>query len=332
MIKYITFTFFLFAITIVSAQELSATLKLPATADPNSEFIIEITINRGQVNGFMKFFQPLPEGFTASEIDSKGGSFTFAENGAKIVWISPPGELTYTVSYKVKVPASANGIQTFGGKLSYIFNNERKAFDFETKTLAIGNATIIAKTETPKTNTSSQPAITTKTEISKTEVTKTETPKTNTSTLPAVATKTETPKTEVTKTETPKTNTSTQPIVATKTEIPKTASTNQPTETKKETSTTTKSPTVTLSSKIPVTAIPSSPGKTFRVQIGAYNLNPKITGVPQHTTVVLDNGMTKHFSGNFSSYEEAVKRKKEMIDKGYNGAFIVSFENGKIVK
>ena len=28
----------------------------------------------------------------------------------------------------------------------------------------------------------------------------------------------------------------------------------------------------------------------------------------------------------------SVKRKKEMADKGFQGAFIVSFENGKIVK
>ena len=257
----------------------------------------------------MKFFQPLPEGFTASDIDSKGGSFTFAENGAKIVWIAPPGELIYTISYKVKVPATANGAKTFGGKLSYISNNERKAFDFENKTITIGGNTSIAKTETPKTNTVTQPV-----------VTKTEAPKTNSSTQPAVNTKTEEAKPI----------TPAQPAVVTKTETPKTTSTNQPTETKKET--TTKSPAIPLSSKTPVTAIPSSPGKSFRVQIGAYNLKPKITGVPEHTTVVLDNGMTKHFSGNFSSYEEAVKRKKEMVDKGFDGAFIVSFENGKIIK
>lgn len=298
MIKHIAFAFLFFAVSISFAQELTATQKLPATVDPNSEFTVEITINRGQINGFMKFFQPLPEGFTATEIDSKGGSFTFAENGAKIVWIAPPGELNYTISYKVKVPATASGTKTLGAKLSYIFNNERKAFDFENKTITIGSDAAVVKTETPKTVTP------------KTEVTKTETPKTNTSTQPVIIVKTETAKTEV----------------------PKTTSSGQPAETKKETTSATKSTTLPLSSKTPVTAIPSSPGKTFRVQIGAFNLKPKITGVPEHSTIILDNGMTKHFSGNFSSYEDAVKRKKQMIDKGYNGAFIVSFENGKIVK
>jgi hypothetical protein len=54
--------------------------------------------------------------------------------------------------------------------------------------------------------------------------------------------------------------------------------------------------------------------------------------VPEITTVVLENGITKYFSGNFSIYEDAVKRRKEMVEKGFQGAFIVAFENGKIVK
>ena len=66
---------------------------------------------------------------------------------------------------------------------------------------------------------------------------------------------------------------------------------------------------------VPVTAIPSSAGKTFRVQIGAFTSKPKtLNGVPELSTVVLDNGITKCFSGNFATYEAAAKRKKELID------------------
>ena len=87
----------------------------------------------------------------------------------------------------------------------------------------------------------------------------------------------------------------------------------------------------TTTTKAPVTAT-STAGKTYRVQIGAFMQQPHVSGVPQLTKVVLDNGMTKCFSGNFSTYDEAVKRKKEMIEKGFAGAFIVSFEGGKMVK
>ena len=70
----------------------------------------------------------------------------------------------------------------------------------------------------------------------------------------------------------------------------------------------------------------------YRVQIGAFSAKPKIDGVPEVTTLVLENGITKYFSGNYSTYEEALKRKKEMVEKGFQGAFIVAFEGDKIVK
>ena len=279
MIKHIAFAFLFFAVNISFAQELTATQKLPANAAANSEFIVEVTINKGHINGFMKFFQPLPEGFTAKEIDSKGGSFTFSENGAKIVWIAPPGELTFTVSYKIMVHEAANGAKILGGKVSYIYNNERKAFDLENKTIIIDNSAEVAK-------------------------------------LAAI-------RKEAAKIDAANAEAAKAAALAKSREMSKKEAKKEPT---------TKTPVLPLSSKTPVTAIPSSPGKTFRVQVGAYNLKPKITGVPEHSTITLDNGMTKHFSGNFSSYEDAAKRKKQMIDKGFNGAFIVSFENGKIVK
>ncbi|MBA3706045.1 MAG: SPOR domain-containing protein, partial [Bacteroidetes bacterium] len=83
---------------------------------------------------------------------------------------------------------------------------------------------------------------------------------------------------------------------------------------------------------VPVTAIPSSMGKTYRVQVGAFNSKPALKGVPEPSKVVLDNGTTKYFSGNFATYAEAARRKKQLIEKGFSGAFVVSFENGKIVK
>jgi hypothetical protein len=52
-------------------------------------------------------------------------------------------------------------------------------------------------------------------------------------------------------------------------------------------------------------------------------MKPHLEGIPEQLSILLDNGMTKYFSGNFKNYDEAVKRKKEMVDKGFSGAFIV---------
>lgn len=226
--------------------------------------------------------------YSASEIDSKGGSFTFTDNSVKIIWISPPSTDQFIMSYKITTPANGAGAIEIGGKFSYVVGNERKVFEVVPQVIYIGEA--VAKKEPAKENIKENtpaPSPEVKTEDIKTIVSEP---------VKTAAPKTETPKQVETKKEAP----------------PQIASTP---------------------AKIPVSASAmSTPGKTYRVQIGAFTLKPHIEGVPEPSSVLLDNGMTKFFSGNFKTYEEAVKRKKEMLEKGFEGAFIVSFENGKILK
>ena len=280
MIKKLSFIILCFIAFAAVGQEITATQKIPEKAMPGTDFIVETTVNRGSVTGFMKFFQELPEGYTATDIDSKSGSFTYADNGAKVVWIAPPSEAVFTISYKVTVPASASGQQSFPGKISYISSNERKVFELEPKKIMIGNGSVaVVKKEVPKTASPTTPT---------------------TTTTPVVA-----------KTSPPATN---QPVV--KKELPPVVPPQE-------------NPTF---SKVPTTALPTSQGKIYKVQIGAYSSKPKIEGIPEISTLVLENGITKYYSGKFTLYEDAVKRKKEMQDKGFQGAFIVAFENGQIVK
>lgn len=269
------------------AQEVTAALKLPASASAGTDITVECYISKGQLSGFMKFYQEMPAGFTATNIESKGGSFTFADGGVKIVWISPPQDTAFTISYKVSIPPGTTGNKVFGGKVSYVHNNESKRIELLPWDLNFGGAGSV----TPPKPTENKPVVNiapvTKTEAPKTEVVKTEVPKTE-------APKTEAPKAEVKKEAKP------VPIVAPTTTVPTTAA--------------------------------AGSGKTYKVQIGAFSAKPKIDGVAEISTLVLDNGITKYYSGNFSNYDDAVKRRNEVVEKGFKGAFIVAFENGKVVK
>jgi cell division septation protein DedD len=290
MMKQFFFSFLILVTAGAFAQDLTATQTFPSSVAAGSSFTVEININRGSINGFMKFFQELPPGFVATEIDSKGGSFSFADNGAKVVWIAPPNEPTYTVSYKVTVPADASGTKNITAKFSYINNNERKIFDFEPKTITIGGA-----------GSATTPAVTTSVATKQPPITEKQ---------PAVAP--------------PVKSTPTTPVAAEKPASKPNNPATLPASTKTEAA--------IPATKVPVTAVPSSTGKTYRVQIGAFSAKPKIDDVKDISTIVLDNGITKYFSGNFATIEEATKRKEEVAKKGFPGAFIVSFENGKIAK
>jgi hypothetical protein len=299
MIRQFVFGFLILITTGVVGQDLTATQNVPTAAAAGSSFTVEININRGSINGFMKFFQELPPGFTATEIDSKGGSFSFADNGAKVVWIAPPNEPTYTISYKVTVPPDAAGPKVLNAKFSYINNNERKIFEFEPKTISIGGSGTVASGSNPVK--SAQTASNTPAKVSTPIV-----EKTPPASVPADKTATSIPST---KPATPPANT---PAKEANTEIVQKKETVIP-------------PAVKASAG-------STTGKTYRVQIGAFSSKPKLGDVQDITTVVLDNGITKYFSGNFATVEEATKRKEEVAKKGFPGAFVVAFENGKISK
>lgn len=139
MLKHISFVFLFFILRGLFAQTLTATQNIPENVTIGSSFIITTTINRGQINDFIEFCQPLPKGFTATEIDSKGGDFVFDKNEVKIIWRTPPPEDIYTFSFLITVPKDVSDSQKGGdGKVIYITsNNELKVFLFQIKKIKL---------------------------------------------------------------------------------------------------------------------------------------------------------------------------------------------------
>ncbi len=117
----------------------------------------------------------------------------------------------------------------------------------------------------------------------------------------------------------------TKPVVKKDTLVSKT------TPVAKNTKANTSSTKTQMSTSVPVAAPASlTTKKTYRVQIGAFTTKPRIEGIPEITKISVDNNVTKYFSGDFASYDDAVIRKREVIKKNFQGAFVVTFENGKI--
>lgn len=105
------------------SSEVSLNINLPESASAGSEFLVEVTINKGNVEGFARFQQELPVGFTAVEKQSANGKFSFDNQTLKIQWMRIPYDQEVTVSYAIQVAPTISGNFDFGGKFSYIINN-----------------------------------------------------------------------------------------------------------------------------------------------------------------------------------------------------------------
>ena len=97
-------------------------------------------MNKGNLGGFAKLMESLPAGFTATALESQGGSFSFVDGKIKYVWMSMPATTEFKVSYKVAVAPGTSGPQVIDGVFSYIENDDTKKYVMPATTVNIGGS------------------------------------------------------------------------------------------------------------------------------------------------------------------------------------------------
>ena len=131
--------------------DLAITQNIPATMAPGTEVRVTVTLEKGDLSGFAKLQLDLPPGLSATAIETKGASFTFADGKAKFIWMALPSSPTFKISYTLAADPTASGAMSVQGRLSYIENNERKTFELPTSTVDLGarGAVPVAQTSVP---------------------------------------------------------------------------------------------------------------------------------------------------------------------------------------
>ena len=156
MVKYFLLSLnllVLFTYKFLFDDRVSITQSVPSNVKSGTEFTIEMVINKGDIIGFAKLQQNLPDGFTATVIDSKGASFTFNNKIVKLIWTSLPAENTFKISYKVAVASDAPSGQEFlGGTFAYVFDNIKQSIEIPEVAInidGINNKPIIVEPTNP---------------------------------------------------------------------------------------------------------------------------------------------------------------------------------------
>jgi len=124
--------------------------KTTESLKPGEETTVEIIINKGEVNSFAKLEQIIPTGFSVTQLDNAGATFSFTDQKVKFIWMSLPADAQFKVSYKLKANADAKGTHTITGKFSYILNNERSSVDIPNANITINTGEIVTKEEPKK--------------------------------------------------------------------------------------------------------------------------------------------------------------------------------------
>lgn len=167
ILKNILLLFNIFILLVFQAlfgDGINVTQNFPTNVQPGTEFTVEITVNKGDISGFAKFAQELPEGFTASAGELAGGNFSFTDKNIKIIWMSLPADKEFKINYKVTAGANVSGTFPVGAKLSYLENNEKKTFDVAPVNVTVGAGSAQPVAETPATPVTTEQNATAKTD------------------------------------------------------------------------------------------------------------------------------------------------------------------------
>ncbi|MGZ3884733.1 MAG: hypothetical protein ACXVPD_11225, partial [Bacteroidia bacterium] len=233
----------------------------PTSLSQGSSAVVDVKIIKGNLSAFAKYQVDVPDGITISEIDSKGGNFTFENKRAKIVWVNMPSEPEFMLKFKIAAGGSAPDQATISQKFSYLDNGAKKEAVIEPLVIEIGGMGSLAGSKKY-----TQTATPTETIASKFDDPKAAPMKAATSTEPEAATNNTKPKKE------PVTETKKTPPPAAQ---PEPVSTTQPVaEPKKEAKTTAKSETKSVTAPEMAAPAPSADGLIFRIQFAASPTDP----------------------------------------------------------
>ena len=136
---------FIFNTTEVKKEELKVGINTTNSAEPETEFTVKLKITGGDVKGFAKYTDRMPEGTEAIAVSIGDATFT-ADNGQiKIIWLEFPEEDEVILEYKVKLLKSAPSSLHIGGKFSYLENNEKRVFSVFKKSITVGYQELVNK-------------------------------------------------------------------------------------------------------------------------------------------------------------------------------------------
>lgn len=155
MIKYLILLLNFIGLLIVNLfmNDVGVTINAPDEVVAGTTFKVEITFSKSDLSSMGRYKQDLPVGYSATELNSFSGGFTFKDNIVKIVWNPKlPSDSVFTISYNIQVHPNAEGPLVLGGDFSYIYENERKTLSIPTKTIIIKSDGALANNNNQNTN------------------------------------------------------------------------------------------------------------------------------------------------------------------------------------
>jgi cell division protein FtsN len=130
--KGLRFCVILCALFLCNFFNAQITLKtnLLRTVPLNKSMTFEVRIAKGQIVNYTKFQIDAPSGVALKEIESRGGTFSFEQQKAKIIWVITPSDSLISVRIKL-LPVRSPLVAAFHFKYNYLVGDDKREFESE---------------------------------------------------------------------------------------------------------------------------------------------------------------------------------------------------------
>lgn len=123
-------------------NEVTITMKAPSEVVAGTEFTVEITIKKTNVDDFSRFQQDLPIGLFAKIKDQAGcagGDFRFQDQKVKLLWYKGglPTSEEFTIYYTIQVDPTVQGTIMLGGQFAYLLDNNRQTAEITPQAIEV---------------------------------------------------------------------------------------------------------------------------------------------------------------------------------------------------
>lgn len=114
----------------------------------SGEFMVDVTINKGDLGSFIKLQDTLPSGFTAKSVSNDGGDWSFENGVVRIQWYNPAKtNASLHIQYKVVVSPELSGSYPIAGHVSYVEKMENKIIAIAPASIQVKENASLAKEE-----------------------------------------------------------------------------------------------------------------------------------------------------------------------------------------
>ncbi len=117
--------------SIYSQGTIAVSMDIPQYIAPGKELTVNLRVDRGVTEGYVKIEEFFPLGIVATPVESQGAEFSFSNNYLTIVWKDIPKEDVLKLKFKLSIPSTMEGKAKFEGRVNFLVNNKLTKTEFE---------------------------------------------------------------------------------------------------------------------------------------------------------------------------------------------------------